>query len=712
MTTPPAQPAGSSAGPGGGAPAVDFGFAWLGEQLRRSDVGLALGVTAILVVLILPMPTWLLDISLALSITVSVLVLMVVLFIQRPLDFSSFPTVLLITTMLRLSLNLASTRLILANGHEGTAAAGRVIESFGHFVMGGNFVIGLIVFGILVIVNFIVITKGSGRIAEVSARFSLDAMPGKQMAIDADLSAGLINEAEARQRRRTLEDESTFFGAMDGASKFVRGDAVAGLLIVFINIIGGILIGVGQKGLGIAQATHTYTVLTVGDGLVTQIPALIVSTAAGMLVTKSGSAGSTDKALFAQLGGYPRALGLVSVLLVALAIVPGVPAFPFLLLAGTTGYIAWSITRQAAAMEAQRVASALAEAQAAPVAEQPIAQSLQIDTIRLELGYGLLSLINNDKERRLTDQIKALRRQLAGEMGFVMPAVRIQDNLQLSANTYVIRVKEIENGRGELRPGMLLVMDPRGQPIDLAGEATTEPTFGLPAMWIGEALREEAMFRGFTVVDPATVITTHLTEIVKDNMSEMLSYTETQKLLNELDKDHQKLVADVVPTQITVGGIQRVLQNLLGERVSIRDLPTILEGISEACASTRNVGQITEHVRARLARQISESNAGREGYIPLVTLSPEWEQAFAESITGQGDDRQLSMAPSRLQKFITTVRQVFERQAMLGEIPVLLTSPAIRPYVRSIIERFRPATVVMSQNEIHAKAKIKTMAQV
>jgi flagellar biosynthesis protein FlhA len=705
-----ASPAGPAVGAGVGNAGVNL--SWLTGQFRSPDIMLALGVMGILAVLILPLPTWLLDIMLALSITVSVLVLMVVLFIQKPLDFSSFPTVLLITTMLRLSLNLASTRLILTNGHEGTGAAGRVIEAFGHFVMGGNFVIGLIVFAILVIVNFVVITKGSGRIAEVSARFSLDAMPGKQMAIDADLSAGLINEADARSRRKALEDESTFFGSMDGASKFVRGDAIAGLLIVFINIIGGILIGVGQKGMGIGAATHTYTLLTVGDGLVTQIPALIVSTAAGMLVTKSGTTGSTDKALFAQLGGYPRALGVVSALMVLLAIVPGVPALPFLLLAAVTGYIAWTITRQTAEAELAKAEQAVAEAAAVPVAETPISQSLQIDTVRLELGYGLLALINNDKERRLTDQIKALRRQLAGEMGFVMPAVRIQDNLQLGANTYIIRIKEIENGRGDLRPGMLLVMDPRGQPIDLPGEPTVEPTFGLPAMWVSEAAREEAMFRGYTVVDPATVITTHLTEIVKDNMAEMLSYTESQKLLNELDKDHQKLVADVVPTQITIGGIQRVLQNLLAERVSIRDLPTILEGVSEACATTRNVGMITEHVRARLARQISEANVGRQGYIPLVTLTPEWEQAFAESITGQGDDRQLSMAPSRLQKFITTVRQVFERQAMLGEIPVLLTSPTIRPYVRSIIERFRPTTVVMSQNEIHPKAKIKTMAQV
>ncbi len=715
MTDAPASNMGTPPAPGAGAGTAAFGgfdLAGIGQLLRRSDIALALGVVAILAVLILPLPTWMLDISLALSITISVLVLMVVLFIQKPLDFSSFPTVLLITTMLRLALNLASTRLILSHGHEGTAAAGRVIEAFGHFVMGGNFVIGIIVFGILVIVNFVVITKGSGRIAEVSARFSLDAMPGKQMAIDADLSAGLINETEARQRRRALEDESTFFGSMDGASKFVRGDAIAGLLIVFINIIGGILIGVAQKGIGFAQATHTYTVLTVGDGLVTQIPALIVSTAAGMLVTKAGASGSTDKALLAQLGAYPKALGLVAFLMLTLAVVPGVPAVPFLLLGGTSGYIAWYLTRQEKRAEDERAAQAIAEAAAVPVAEQPISQSLQIDTVRLELGYGLLSLINTDKERRLTDQIKALRRQLAGEMGFVMPAVRIQDNLQLPANGYVIRVKEIESGRGELRPGMLLVMDPRGQMIDLPGEQTTEPTFGLPAMWVGEGLREEAMFRGYTVVDPATVITTHLTEIVKDNMSEMLSYSETQKLLNELDKDHQKLVGDVIPTQITIGGVQRVLQSLLSERISIRDLPTILEGVSEACAVTRNIAAITEHVRTRLARQISDAAVGRDGYIPLITLSPEWEQAFAESITGAGDDRQLQMAPSKLQKFITTMRQVFERQAMLGEMPVLLTSPGVRPYVRSIVERFRPATVVMSQNEIHPKAKIKTLAQV
>ena len=696
---------GTSAEGGGGAPFE------IPEYLKRGDIALALGVIAILVVLLLPMPTWLLDFSLAISITFSVVILMTVLFIKNPLELNTFPTILLIATMLRLALNLASTRLILADGHTGTASAGRVIEAFGNFVVGGNYVIGIIVFGILVIVNFVVITKGAGRIAEVAARFSLDAMPGKQMAIDADLSSGLIGEDEARKRRSSLEEENSFFGAMDGASKFVRGDAIAGLLITFINIIGGIIIGTAQQNMSLGNAAETYTLLTIGDGLVTQIPALIVSTAAGMLVTRSGVQGAADEAVLGQLTNYPVALTLATGLLLTIAVLPGIPALPFLILAGVTGGIAFALNkrRQEEEDEEARVEE---EKQSAPPLEEPIGAALQIDNIRLELGYGLLSLINNPSERRLTEQIKALRRQLASEMGFIMPAVRIQDNLQLPPNNYILRVKEIEAGNGELRPNMLLVMDPRGEQIALPGEATVEPTFGLPAMWVGEQHREEAMFQGFTVVDAPTVITTHLTEIIRDNMSELLSYSETQKLLDELDGGHQKLIADLVPNQINIGGIQRVLQNLLGERVSIRDLATILEGVSEACGYTRNIGQITEHVRARLARQLSDDVVNEKGFIPLVTLSPEWEQSFAESIVGQGDDRQLSMAPSKLQQFITAVRTVFERHAMQGETPVLLVSPGIRPFVRSVIERFRPVTIVMSQNEVHPKAKIKTLGQV
>ena len=678
---------------------------------RHGDIALALGVVCVLAVLLLPMPPWMLDTTLAISITFSVMILMTVLFLHRPVEFSSFPTVLLMATMMRLALNVASTRLILTDGHEGTAAAGRVIEAFGNFVMGGNFMIGVVVFAILVIVNFVVITKGAGRIAEVAARFSLDGMPGKQMAIDADLTAGLIEESEARKRREELENESRFFGAMDGASKFVRGDAIAGILITFINVIGGIIIGMAQKDLDFAQASQTYTLLTVGDGLVSQIPAILVSTAAGLLVTKAGTEGPTDKIMFSEIGNYPRSLGLSAVLLAAISLLPGIPMAPFLMLAIGIGMMTWHLSRRATMEETEtdRIEQEATDAQ--PV-EEPVTTALAIDYLRLELGYGLLPLINDQSGYRLTDQIRALRRQLASEMGFVMPSVRILDNMQLPANSYVLRVKEIEAAQGELRPNMLLVMDPHGQPIALPGEETTEPTFGLPATWVEETRREEASFRGYTVVDPATVITTHLTEVLKDNMSDLLSYAETQKLLDDLPKAQQKLIADLIPSQITVGAVQRVLQSLLAERVSIRDLPTILEGISDATGFTQNATLITEHVRTRLSRQLSNSQTTEAGYIPLLSLSPEWEQTFADALTGQGEERQLAMAPSRLQEFIASVRDTFEAFAREGELPVMLTSPAIRPYVRSIIERFRPATVVMSQTEIHPKARIRTLGQI
>ncbi|CAA7611735.1 flagellar biosynthesis protein FlhA [Magnetospirillum sp. UT-4] len=697
----------------GGAGQAREAWGRFNSALRRGDVMLALGVIVIMAVLILPLPPWALDIGLALSLTVSVMVLMVSIFIEKPLQFSSFPTVLLLTTLIRLALNLASTRLILAHGHEGEEGAGQVIAAFASFIMSGNFVIGIIVFAILVIVNFVVITKGSTRIAEVAARFTLDAMPGKQMAIDADLSAGMIDEPTAKARRKELEMESQFFGAMDGASKFVRGDAVAGLLITAINVIAGMIIGMAQNGMSFSQAADIYTKLTVGDGLVTQIPALLVSVAAGMLVTKAGVQESVDRALATQLGGYPRAIGTAAGLIGLMAVVPNMPFLPFAMLGIGMGVSAYFLDKsQRAKAEREAVEAEERSRQAAPVAEEPIATALRIDMVRLELGYGLLQLINNPKGVKLTDQIKSLRRAMASEMGFVMPSVRIQDNMQLPANTYVVYIKEVESGRGDLRPNHLLVMDPRGEDITLPGEKTKEPTFGLPAMWVDATNREEALFRGYTVVDPPTVITTHITEVIRDNMSELLSHAETQKLLDELDKEHQKLVAELIPSQITIGGLQRVLQNLLGERISVRDLSTILEGVSEACGHTRNVAMITEHVRARLARQISDNNTGPAGFIPLVTLSPEWEAAFAESLVGQGDEKQLSMPPSQLQEFINRTRQTFERFAMQGETPVLLTSPMIRPYVRSIIERFRPVTVVMSQAEIHPKAKIKTLGQI
>ena len=689
---------------GGGGFSGAFGAA------RSSDVALAVGVVGIILMLIMPMPPWLLDFALATSITFSVMILMTSLFIKRPLELSAFPTILLIATMLRLSLNLASTRLILAKGHTGSDAAGHVIQAFGQFLMGGAVVIGLIVFAILIIVNFVVITKGSGRIAEVAARFSLDSMPGKQMAIDADLSSGLINEAEAKARRKHLEDESTFFGAMDGAAKFVRGDAIAGLLITFINIIGGMVIGVALNDMSFSDAISRYTVLTVGDGLVSQIPALIVSTAAGLIVTKASTDGATDKVLFGQFTAYPKALGVSSALLVLLGLMPGLPFLPFAVLGGTLGYITFAVDRRTRRDDAEADARAR-EDSTTEAKEEPISAALALDQIRLELGYGLLQLINDDSGYRLTDQIRALRRQLASEMGFVMPSVRILDNMQLPTNSYSIRIKETEVARGEVKPGFLLVMNPQGGEVELPGEKTTEPAFGLPATWVDQSMREEASFRGHTVVDAATVVTTHLTEVIKENMPDLLSYAETQKLLDELPKEQQKLVGDLVPNQVSVSTIQRVLQNLLSERVSIRDLPTILEGIAEAVAGTQNLVRITEHVRTRLARQLSAAAAGEDGVIPVVTLSPRWEQAFAEALVGEGEDRQLAMAPSALQEFMTAFKALYDRMASHGESPVLLTSPNSRPYVRTIIERIRPSTVVLSQSEIHPKAKLRTLGQ-
>jgi len=685
--------------------------AFLARLGNGRDIALAIGVLAIIGTLVLPLPGWLLDLGLVLSITLSVMILM------TALQLSAFPTILLIATMLRLGLNIASTRLILAHGHEGAHAAGGVIAAFGDFLIGGEPVIGITIFAILIVINFVVITKGAGRIAEVAARFSLDAMPGKQMAIDADLSAGMITEEQARERRQEVEAESGFFGAMDGASKFVKGDAIAALLITAINVIVGLIIGVAVHGVPFGEAFHTYTLLTVGEGLVSQVPALVISIAAGLMVSKGTQAGKTGTALGEQLGRYPQAFGMSAALLGALALVPGLPFLPFALFAAGTGYAGWYLAKQnkqRAAM-AERMAQ-VEEAQAAAVVEEPISRTLAIDAVRIEIGYGLLPIINDAaREPRLDDQVRALRRQMATEYGFVLPSVRIIDNMGLQANQYVIYIKETEAARGDIRLDRLLVINPGDGPAGIPGEPTREPVFNLPALWIDrelrEELREEAGFRGLTVVDAGTIITTHLTELVKDNIADMLSYTEVQKLLNEVHTDSSKLVAEIIPSRISISGVQRILQNLLGEGVSIRDVPTILEGIAEAAPITTNLTQITEHVRARLARQISATQS-REGSIPIVTLSPEWDAAFAENIMGQGDERHLAMPPSMLQGFIAAVRDTYDRMASSGEIPCLLTNPTIRPFVRSVIERVRPATVVLSQNEIHARARVRALGTI
>ncbi|HEY3798033.1 MAG TPA: flagellar biosynthesis protein FlhA [Caulobacteraceae bacterium] len=689
-------------GSGGQAPTAREVLSWV----MRGEVALAIGIVGIVVLLILPIPAFMLDMLLAISITSAVLILMTSLLIKKPLEFTAFPTVLLVATLFRLGLNIASTRLILGHGHEGTDGAGHIIQAFGNLMMHGNFVIGVIVFAILVIVNFVVVTRGSSRIAEVAARFTLDSMPGKQMAIDADLSSGLIDQDTAKLRRKELEQESTFFGAMDGASKFVRGDAMAGLMIVAINVVGGILVGVVQHKLPIAQAFSSYTIMTIGDGLVSQIPALVISIAAGLLVSKSGVEGSADKALVAQLAMNPTSLGMVSAAAGVIALIPGMPILPFAALSIGSGVLAWRRAQAAAApvVETPKVS--------AEPSEEPISASLAIDDVKIELGYGLLHLVNDLEGRRLTDQIRALRKTLAGEYGFVLPTVRVLDNMRLANQGYSIRIKEMEAGSGEVRLGKLMAMDPRGGQVELPGEHVREPAFGLPATWIDEGLREEAAFRGYTTVDPATVLTTHLTEILKENMPDLLSYAEVQKLLKDLSAEEKKLVDDLIPSVSSASTVQRVLQALLRERVSIRDLPTILEGIAESAPHTSSITGLVEQVRSRLGRQICWSNRSEDGTMPIITLSPDWEAAFADALVGSGDDKQLALAPSKLQDFIRAVRETFERAALQGESPVLLTSPLVRPYIRSIIERFRGQTVVLSQNEIHPKARLKTLGSI
>jgi flagellar biosynthesis protein FlhA len=679
--------------------------------LRRlrigTDVGLALGVVFILSMLILPLPPFLLDVGLSLSFTSGVLVLMVALFVVKPLDFTIFPTILLLTTLLRLALDVAATREILAHGNEGSLAAGHVIAAFGGFLMGGDIVIGLIVFAILLVVNFIVITKGSTRIAEVAARFTLDGIPGKQMAIDADLNSGTINEKMARKRRSELEQESNFYGAMDGAAKFVRGDAVAALIITSINIIGGLAIGVGQHGMAFSDAAADFSTLSIGEGLVSQIPALLVSVAAGMVVAKGGMEGSADAALVLQLGRNPKPLALASGVAAILAVAPGLPFIPFAALAGLAGSASWYRFKFPPPGDQEEVTAA-----PVTVLEPPITEALKMDQIRLELGYGLLALAGGDTPR-LTDQVKALRRSIAAEMGFVLPPVRIQDNMQLPAEIYSVRIKEIEAGRGELRANKLLAMSPNGKLDGLQGERTQEPAFGLPALWIEQEQKAQFLAKGCTVVDPASVLTTHLTELVKESMADLLSYAETQKLLDDLPREQQKLLNDMVPAQISVGGIQRVLQALLGERISIRDLPTILESIQEACANqAKTIPVIAAHVRTRLARQISDSLTGAQGYLPLIVLSNEWETEFTEALVGPPEARQLALSPTRMQDFMRRFTQAYEEAAAQGDTPALLTGAAIRQHVRAVIERVRPAVPVLAQTEIFSRARIRTLSTI
>lgn len=690
-----------------------------GRFAKYSDVALACCIVGVLIVLLFPVNKALLDLLLAFSIATSIVILMTTLFINKPLELSVFPTLLLVTTIIRLSLNIASTRLILSNGHTGTSAAGKVIEAFGHFVMQGNVVIGIIVFMILTIINFIVITKGSGRIAEVAARFSLDSMPGKQMSIDADLSAGLIGESEARARRKTLEDESSFYGAMDGANKFVRGDAIAGLIITFINLIGGIIIGMLQRNLSFDQAIKMYSMLTIGDGLVTQIPALVISLSAGLLVTKSGTLGSADKAIFGQLGQYPKALTMSSVVTGLMALLPGLPFLPFCLLSFATGAISYLIinnqkssSNNLAATNDQmlaRGAVGVKDANAASDAMTDAAPALTIDPVRLELGYNLIGLINAPVGLRIVDQIKNLRQQIARLYGFVVPTVMIRDNLQLADNQYAIKIKDAGSDSGSVYIDKILVLNPGGE-ILVPGIETKEPTFGLNAKWVDVAYRDEAAFYHYTVVEPSTVIITHLTEVIKNNITELLSYTEVLKLLDNLGDDQKKLMKEIVPDKITVGTIQKVLHSLLIETVSIRDLGSILEGINDGIYSgAKNIVTIVEFVRRRLARQISFANLDSSGsFIPAISLSQEWEKVFDDYIDKENESV-LVMPPSKIHEFHVRLKRVYDEQASKGYVPVLLTTSHARPHVSMIVHKFKSFIAVLSYDELYHSVTTKTM---
>lgn len=680
-------------------------------SLSNRDIGFAVGVILILAMLFVPLPAMILDFGLAISLSLAALILMVALWIPKPLDFNSFPTLLLVVTMLRLSLNVASTRLILSEGHTGSGAAGGVIEGFSRFIVAGSFVIGIVIFAILVIINFIVITKGSTRIAEVSARFSLDAMPGKQMAIDADLGAGLIDEEEARSRRKELEDESRFFGAMDGASKFVRGDAIAGIIITLINAVGGILIGTVQHDLSLSEAANAYTVLTIGDGLVSQIPALIVSLAAGLIVTKGGTTGAANEAILNQLSKFPKALYMAASLLFGIGLLPGFPLVVFAFLSAVMAGIGYYIQTNAGTLEQakQRVDAEELLSQENQ-SEDDIQDIIKLDDLWLELGMDMVPLVNSD-EAALPGKIKSLRKLFAKEFGFILPPVRIKDEPMLPKSNYAILVQGVEVARGEVHPTRMMVINPSNTALSLPGIHTKEPAFGLDAVWVTVEDADAAEAEGYTVVDPESVITTHLTAIIKEHMPELLTYGATCLMIDKLDREYKKLVSEISISSPAIL-IQQVLQALLMERISIRNFPLIVEAITEASRTSTKVTTITEYVRLRLSNQICKSLTDETGFISVITMSPDWEKEFKEAVRVNGDERNFVMSPQRVQEFVLAARKNIQQYAEKNEWPALMVAPEVRSFVRSMLERASPLTQIISHNEVHRKAILRTVATI
>jgi flagellar biosynthesis protein FlhA len=678
----------------------------------NTDIMVAAGIISVLLVMILPLPSRLLDLLLAFNITLSLVALLVAVYTLHPLEFAIFPSLLLILTLYRLSLNVASTRLILLYGNQGPGAAGEVIRAFGNFVVGGNFLVGIIVFSILVLINFVVITRGAGRIAEVAARFTLDAMPGKQMAIDADLNAGMINEQEARKRREAIQREADFYGSMDGASKFVRGDAVAGIIITLVNVLGGIVVGILQQGMPIRAALQSYTILTVGDGLVSQLPALIVSTAAGMMVTKVATDVNLGEQIKTQFLIHPRALGTTAGILLLLGVIPGLPQLPLLTLAVLSGATAYYIKhvrqRQQAITE-----SATQAAAPAPAAGDTFEALAPIDLLEMEVGYGLIPLVDAERHGELLERIKAVRRQLAQELGVIVPPLRIRDNLQLKPGEYAILIKGIQVAKGELMLGHSLAMHPGKEPEGGIGIPTTEPAFGLPAYWISDKEKEQAQFAGYTIADLSTVMITHLTEVIKAHIHELLSREEVQKLLKRFAEDYPKVVEELVPNQLTLGVIQKVLQNLLREQISIRDLLTILETLADYAPMTKDPLVLTEYVRQGLARSITQKWQTPEGELPAMLLSFELEEALTKALQHTEHGSYLVLDPKVSQRLLAELTKAVEKWSLTQyQAPILLTSPLLRPHLRRLTESFLPQLVVLSQSDIVPNVPIKNLGVV
>jgi flagellar biosynthesis protein FlhA len=674
---------------------------------KNSDVFMAVALIGILALMIIPLPSFLLDIFLACNMTIAIVILLIGLYTEQPLDFSVFPSILLVTTLFRLSLNIASTRLILVHGHEGADAAGAVIKSFGQFVVGGNYVVGAVLFLILVIINFVVITKGAGRVAEVAARFTLDAMPGKQMAIDSDLAAGIINESEARKRRSRISREADFYGSMDGASKFVRGDAIAGILIMFVNLFGGFIIGVWQKGMPLEAALANYSLLTVGEGLMAQIPALIISTAAGMIVTRTADENNFGQEMTSQFLNYPKAFYVTAGFLFTLGMIPGLPHLAFFILSG----IVYLIGRMAKEKSKDDEGAMESVGQQGEANLEQIGSIKPLDILELEVGYGLVPLVDALREGELLDRIRSIRRQFAMKMGFVVPPVHIHDNLQLKPYEYNILIKGARVGGGELT-GQLLAMDAGVKSGEVEGIGTTEPVFGLPAVWIKPADRDQAQIYGYTVVDNSTIIATHISEIIKKHAQELLGRQELQQIIDNLAATCPKVVDELVPSLLNLGTVLHVVKNLLKENVSIRDFRTIMETLADYATLTKDPDMLTEFVRQALGRNIVDQYRHEDDTLYLLTMDRNVEEIIADGIQNSGQESFLAIEPAIAQNILAEIRNGMEKFNQTGSTPVLIASPAIRKHVKKLTERFMPSLAVISHNEIPPNIKIQSLGVV